>query len=124
MKTALMDLSKGFGRFGLSTSLAWEDLKDRYRRSVIGLIWIVFAFLGFIVIKALIFTSVFKGDEYDYFSHLVIGFAIFGFISASIPGGADVYATNKVWILSTDLPYTVYSNMLVIRSMIELAIVS
>lgn len=124
MKTAIVDIVQGFKRIGLSTSLAWEDLKDRYRRSVLGLIWIVLAFLGFILIKSLIFTSLFEGDGYDYFSHLVIGFAIFGFISASIPGGADVFALNKVWILSTDLPYTVYVNMLVIRSMIELLIVA
>ena len=105
-------------------SLAWEDLKDRYRRSVLGLIWIVLSFLGFILIKALVFGNTYGGGDFDYFSHLVVGFALFGFIAASIPGGADVFANNKSWILSTDLPYTVYANMLVIRSMIELAIVS
>lgn len=124
MKTVFVDLRDGFKRFGLSTSLAWEDLKDRYRRSLLGLIWIVLAFLGFVLIKALIFGDLFNADGYDYFSHLVIGFALFGYITALLPGGGDVFALSRVWILSTDLPYTVYANMLVIRSMIELIFVA
>lgn len=124
LKTVFVDLRDGFKRFGLSISLAWEDLKDRYRRSVLGVIWIVLSFLGFILVKALVFGDTYSSGGFDYFSHLVVGFALYGFIAASIPGGADVFANNKSWILSTDLPYTVYANMLVIRSMIELVIVA
>lgn len=124
LKTAIVDLKEGFKRFGLSATLAWEDLKDRYRRSALGVTWIILAFLGFILVKALVFGKLFEGEDFDYFTHLVVGFALFGFISASISGGADVFTINKAWILSTNLPYTVYANTLIIRSIFELAIIA
>lgn len=123
LKTAIVDLKEGFKRFGLSATLAWEDLKDRYRRSVLGLLWIIIAFLTFVLVMLLIFGRIFDAEGFDYTTHLVVGFAVFGFISSLIPGSGDVFAVNKAWILSTNLPYSVYANALVLKSFFELAIV-
>lgn len=122
--TTYDDLKLAFGSLRISWALAVEDLKDRYRRSYIGLAWIILSFLAFILIKALVFSGVFDQSDYDFFSHLVIGFALFTIINQIITGGAALFVTNRTWILSTNQPYTLYANTLIIRGFAELALLA
>lgn len=123
MLTTISDIDAGLKRLDVALALAWEDIKDRYRRSLIGPSWIVLSFLAFVLVKTLIFSELFIPTGYDFFSHLVIGFALFGFISAAITEGTHIYVLNRDWILSTNLPYTTYAHTLSIRSLIELGLV-
>ncbi|MEM1375776.1 MAG: ABC transporter permease [Pseudomonadota bacterium] len=122
--TAISDIVDGSRRFNLAFALAWEDLKDRYRRSYIGLAWIILSFLAFILVKQLVFSGFFENDDYDFFSHLVIGFALFGFINSTVSGAANLFVSNRTWILSCNLPYTIYAHVLALRSLAELAIIA
>ena len=121
---ALRDIVDGFLRLPIAWSLAHEDLRDRYRRSYIGLAWVVVSFIGFILVKQLIFAQLFQVDGYDFLSHLVIGFALFTFVSTVIPGGAGLFNANRTWILSSNLPYTLYVNKLILQSFIELGLLT
>lgn len=116
------DIVRGFFRIPLAIALAREDLKDRYRRSVFGITWIIISFVAFIAVKALVFGSMFSAEDYNYFSHLVIGFALFGFISSVVTGSVNLYVSNKTWVLSSNLPYTLYAHALITRNFIELFI--
>jgi ABC-type polysaccharide/polyol phosphate export permease len=120
----LEDIKIGLKRVPLALTLAQEDLKDRYRRSVIGISWIVLSFIAFITVKAFVFGSIFESDNYNYFAHLVIGFALFNFISACVTGASNLYIKNRTWILSSNLPYTLYAHALIIRNFIELLLLS
>ena len=117
---AMDDLREGMARPGLAWHLAIEDLRDRYRRSYLGLAWIMLAFLGFIAVKALVFAGLFQDEEYDFFSHLVIGFSLFSFMAIVVPGAANLFITSRTWILSTSLPYSLYANTLIARAFAEL----
>ncbi|AKI03392.1 ABC-type polysaccharide/polyol phosphate export systems, permease component (plasmid) [Hoeflea sp. IMCC20628] len=124
MNTLTADLKDGFSRYTLAVALAREDLLDRYRRSFVGIAWIVISFLLFIGVKSMVFSGFFLPEDYDFFSHLVIGFAIFSFINLIVTQGANLFFANRTWILSSSTPYTVYIHSLVIRAFIELALVS
>jgi ABC-type polysaccharide/polyol phosphate export permease len=121
---AIRDIIAGSQRLDLAFALALEDLKDRYRRSYLGLAWIVLSFLAFILIKTLVFGELFEGPDYDFLSHLVIGFALFGFASGVIGGAANLFVQNRTWILSTNLPYTLYAHTLAMRSLAELGLIA
>ena len=123
LKIVFDDIHDGIYRLDLAVALAVEDLKDRYRRSCIGLAWIVLSFAAFISVKGLIFFELFSRKGYDYFSHLTIGFALFGFISAVVSGGANLFIINRTWILSSNLSYTVYVHNLIIRHLVELVLI-
>ena len=120
---AVSDICNGYRRFSTSFWLALEDLKDRYRRSVLGVLWIVISFIGFLLIKLLVFKDLFDSGNYDFFSHLVIGFAIFTYMSAIIPDGANMNVANRSWILSSNFPYTLYVNRLVMRAACEFGLI-
>lgn len=124
MNTLTTDLREGFSRYSLAVALAREDLLDRYRRSVLGMGWIIVSFLLFIGVKAMVFSGFFPLESYDFFSHLVIGFAVFSFISLVVTQGSNLFFTNRTWILSSNTPYSVYIHSLVIRATFELALLS
>jgi ABC-2 type transport system permease protein len=43
MARAVRDLTEGFGKRELWLHLGWQDIKQRYRRSVLGPFWITIA---------------------------------------------------------------------------------
>lgn len=124
MKTLSDDIRDGFKRYPLAASLAREDLLDRYRRSLLGIAWIILSFLLFIVVKAVIFSDFFASEDYDFFSHLVIGFAVFSFMSAIITQGSNLFYSSRTWILSSNTPYSVYIHSLILRAFIELGLLA
>jgi len=88
----------------------------------LGLAWIIIPFLAFISIKAVVFAGLFDKAGYDFFSHLVLGFALFGFISSVISGGVSRFVADRSWILSTNLPYSLYACTLTLHSLFELGL--
>lgn len=124
LSIAINDILEGTRRMPMAVVLAWEDLKDRYRRSYLGLAWIILSFIAFIVVKSLVFSGLFDQPGYDYLSHLVIGFALFGFVSQVITGAAHLFIANRTWILSTNLPYSLYAHVTALRALLELGLVS
>ena len=114
------DIVDGFARLPVASALALEELRDRYRRSYIGLSWVLVSFIAFILVKQLVFAQIFEMEGYDFLSHLVIGFALFNFISSIFRGGAALFVMNRTWLLSSNFPYTLYINKLILKSIIEL----
>src|SRR3546814_13953213 len=49
------DWREAFGRMPLWSALAVEDLRDRYRRTSLGLAWVVLSFAAFVLVKVAIF---------------------------------------------------------------------
>ena len=107
------------GRLYLAYNLALEDLRERYRRSLIGLFWIPIGFLVFAATKIFIFGSVIKGTGSNFGPWLIIGLAVWYFISPSITDGTQVYVKSKSWIMSSDLPYSTYIFQKVIKNLIN-----
>jgi ABC-type polysaccharide/polyol phosphate export permease len=108
----------------LAYTLAVEDLSDRFRRSILGVIWLALTFAAVILIKVLVFEGMFDNSGVDYISHLTIGLALFGCITTCVAGGANLFVANRTWILSTDLPYVLFMHSLILRALIELAIIA
>ena len=55
LKLALLDWTRAARLGSLWTSLALEDLRDRYSRTALGLLWIVVSFALFVAVKIVVF---------------------------------------------------------------------
>ena len=102
----------------LCLALAVEDMKDRYRRSLLGVIWIAVSFFAFIGIYAAIFGEL-NPESPSFILHLVIGFALWTFINALIVDGISCYLRCSSWIMSCNLPYSVYLLQFVYRAVLD-----
>ena len=113
----LRDLRNGFSHGPLWRSFAWDEIQNRYRRSVIGIAWISLSYLFFVVVIVIFFRGMNQADPQAYLFHVAIGFASFSFVIGNITDGCEVFRTAKTWIKSTSLPYSIYIYKSISRSL-------
>lgn len=108
-------------RYPLWTRLAFMDIKETYRRSFIGIAWIMLSFGMFIGVKILVFGNFLPPSvgARVFTAHLTIGFWLWVFISESVVDGANVYVRSRGWLLGTDIATPVFVFQSVFRVIIR-----
>ncbi len=118
---AWSDLVDGFGKRELWLHLGWQDIKQRYRRSVLGPIWITIATGATAVAMGLLYSTLFKLELSEFLPYITLGLIIWNLISASILEGAEVFVANEGLIKQLPTPLSVHVYRLVWRQMILFA---
>lgn len=124
LSDAAHDWGEGFQHWKLSLQLAIEDIRDRYRRSILGILWITVTFLLFIGIKAFIFSSMNDMSMGAFTRYLTIGFALWTLFNALLVDGAATFVRSRTWVLSSPLPYATYILQSVFRSYLNFFLVA
>lgn len=101
--------------------LGWQDIKQRYRRSVIGPFWITIATGTTAGALALLWSVLLKADVATLLPQLTVGFILWAFIQASIIDGAEVFIANEGLIKQLPSPLSVHVFRLVWRQLLFLA---
>lgn len=121
LRRALRDLRDGFGQRELWLSLGWQDIKQRYRRSVIGPFWITIstgiqaAFMG------PFYALLWHKPIHEFLPHVVVGLLIWGIISACILEGSTVFIANEGLIKQLPSALSVHVYRLVWRQLLFFA---
>ena len=119
---ALTDLYDGASRIHLWLAFASDEIQQRYRRSKLGLAWIVISYLIFVGSISLFFGN-FSDLEHQHFTvYVAINFAIFTFLMANITDGCAVFRVSRNWISSAPLPHSIHVFKSVARSLFVFAI--
>ena len=117
------DVWAGVKLHQLWRALAWEDLIQRFRRSILGLAWIILSFGMMIGIFVILFGRESQNlSTYEYTIYLSLGFATFSFLSSIITRGTSMFVTNAGWIKATPAPFSVLAFKTVASSFMELLI--
>lgn len=120
-RRAIGDLREGLGHHQLWFHLGWQDIKQRYRRSVLGPFWITIATGVSAVAMGLLYGTLFGMDIASFLPYVTLGFIIWNLISGSILEGADVFVSNEGLIKQLPTPLSVHVYRLVWRQMILFA---
>ena len=112
------DLYLGFLRWELWTRLAWNEIKNKYRRSVIGPFWAVLSFGIFVGALGFLYAQLFGQDPSTYVPHLVLGLLIWNLISQVMMEGCQLFSKMRMYILEADIPLTVFVFELLWRNVI------
>src|SRR5689334_17341702 len=73
------DLLSGIWDWPMWTTLGWNDIRQRYRRSVLGPFWITISMAVFITLLGVIYSHIFKIELQTYLPYLALGYIIWGF---------------------------------------------
>jgi ABC-2 type transport system permease protein len=118
---ALGDLGTGWRHRELWGHLGWQDIKQRYRRSVLGPIWITISMAVTAVALGLLYSQLF-GIPLDFFlPYVTVGFIVWGFIQKCISDGAEVFISNEGLIRHLPAPISVHVYRLVWRNILFFA---
>jgi ABC-2 type transport system permease protein len=121
MSRAWRDLVEGFKKHELWLHLGWQDIKQRYRRSVLGPIWITIATGATAVAMGLLYSTLFKLELSEFLPYITLGLIIWNLISASILEGAEVFVANEGLIKQLPTPLSVHVYRLVWRQLLLFA---
>jgi len=104
----------------LAKMLAWEDVKQAYRRSAIGPFWITASMAVQVAAMGVVFGIIFKTPLYDYLPFLASSIILWSLIGSTINDGCMAFINAEGMIKQLDLPFYVHTVRVVIKNAITL----
>jgi ABC-2 type transport system permease protein len=118
---AFADLTGGWGQRELWGHLGWQDIKQRYRRSVLGPIWITISMAVTAIALGILYAGLFGNDLSVQLPYILVGFIVWAFISGCILEGAEVFIANEGLMKHLPAPLSVHVYRLIWRQTLLLA---
>lgn len=118
---AIDDITRGLRAKQLWGHLGWQDIKQRYRRSVIGPFWITISQAVIALGLGLLYSQLFHTPVQVFLPFLSTGFIIWGFVSGCLSEGMETFITNEGLIKQLPAPLSVYMLRTVWRQTLMLA---
>ena len=115
---ALLDLVKGARSFHLWGLLGWQDVRRRYRRSIIGPFWLTISMGILVAVLSILYGTLLKVEIADYAPFLALGFIIWTLVSGFISEGCIAFTDAGGIIKQVDLPLSVHVYRVVWRNLI------
>jgi ABC-2 type transport system permease protein len=107
-RKAVDDLVGGWRQRQLWGHLGWQDIRQRYRRSVLGPIWITISMAVTAVALGVLYAGLFGNDLSVQLPYILVGFIVWAFISGCISEGSEVFIANEGLIKQLPAPLSVH----------------
>ncbi|WP_394167743.1 ABC transporter permease [Photobacterium piscicola] len=104
MTNALQDIWLSLKQWELWTTLGWLELRQRYKRSIVGPFWITLSMGILILALGVIYGELFKMELKTYLPMLAIGLVFWTFMSNIINEGSTAFISSATYI--SQLPTT------------------
>ncbi len=118
---AAKDMRDGFGQRELWLSLGWQDIKQRYRRSVLGPFWITIATGVQAAAMGILYATLLDQPLREYLPYVTVGLIVWNVIQASILEGSEVFIANEGLIKQLPSALSVHVYRLVWRQLLFFA---
>lgn len=116
--SAADDLWTGISSWRLSHFLAWQDIKQRYRRSTLGPIWMTLSFGIQIFTMGVLSSFLFGAELAKSLPYVCAGMLLWALITQIITDGASLYVSAARYITQLKCPLTVFLLQTVWRNLI------
>ncbi|WP_174185667.1 galactan export ABC transporter permease subunit Wzm/RfbD [Nocardia barduliensis] len=120
-RRAFQDFAGGFAQRELWLSLGWQDIKQRYRRSVLGPFWITIATGLQAIAMGVLYAALLGQPLREYLPYVTVGLIIWNVISASILEGSEVFIANEGLIKQLPSALSVHVYRMVWRQLLFFA---
>ena len=104
----------------LAAMLGWQDVRQAYRRSVVGPFWITGGMAIQIATMGVVFSLIFKSDIQNYLPFLATSVIVWGFMSSVISEGCLSYINGESIIKQLNIPLYVHVLRVVWKNIITL----
>ncbi len=89
--------------------LALMDLKSRFRRSKLGLLWLVCQPFFLTIVMAIVFSTVFNQPLGDYLLYILSGMVVWDLLMSSVGSGGGCLLASEQYARQFKHPMTIYS---------------
>jgi lipopolysaccharide transport system permease protein len=121
MSLAMKDLIKSLKHLPLIFHMAYSDTKARYKRSVLGPLWLTLGTAVGVVGLGLVWSQLLHQDRSELIPSLTVGLLLWQFISGCITESTSTFVRQSKIIRNLQLPFFIHPIQLIIRQSITLA---
>lgn len=94
--------------FDLYYFLSKQDIKSRFRRSYLGIGWLIIQQLMFAICASIVWSKMFGIDVRSFIPFLVIGIVIWGFITASLIDSCAIFVNARSYLKQFPIPQSIF----------------
>lgn len=120
-RQAAVDITAGALAWQSWGTLGWHDIRQRYRRSMIGPFWITITMGVTIGSIGLIFGTIFGQDQHTFLPFVTAGTIVWTMLATMITEGCTVFVNAESIIRQIKLPYSMHVFRMVWRTLIVFA---
>jgi lipopolysaccharide transport system permease protein len=120
-EAAQSDLQRGFAGWRVWLLLGINDVRQRYRRSLIGQFWITITMLVTIAALGIVYSYLFRMSIRDYLPSLTMGLVVWGLISALITDACTVFTVAEPYLRHVPMPKSVFVHRMIVRNLLTFA---
>lgn len=118
LQAALTDLKEGVCSIYVWPVLGWQEVKQRYRRSTLGPLWLTLSTGALIGGMGPLYGRLLNQDTSSYVLYLATSFIIWLFLSGLVTESCQAFISAEGYIKQTRLPLTVHVMRVIWRNLI------
>ena len=116
---ASRDYLAGILAWKLWLGLGFQDIRIRYKRTVLGPLWITASQAATFVVMGMLFSAVLHNDVRNYLPYLAIGMVTWNFMASMILEGPRIFVDSHHIINAMRMPLTIH----ILRSLVRNVVV-
>jgi len=105
---ALNDTVSGALLWRLWGRLGWNDILQRYRRSLLGPLWLTASMAVMVIALGVLYAELFKVPVDKLLPYLSVGLVVWTLISSFLTEAGTLFTGSESYIKQIRLPYSVY----------------
>lgn len=106
------------------THLALADLRSRWRRSFMGMLWSILQPLGMTLLLSFVFSRMFHVNIVLYAPYILSGIIAWEFMASSLTGGSLAFVQADAYIKQCKHPLAIYTLRLILSNLAVLMLAS
>ena len=118
---AVADIARALSDWELWLTMAWQDIKQRYRGSMLGPFWVTINMGVMVGLLAIIYGKIFGTPMAQYLPYLTLGFLSWLWMSNTANESTQQFVLAHRYIKQVRLPITLFMFRLLARNIIILA---
>jgi ABC-type polysaccharide/polyol phosphate export permease len=119
MISSLNEISEILRYKELLRNLIARDIKVRYKRSVLGIFWVMLHPLLMMIVLSMIFSEIFNVTTKNYSLYVLSGFILWNFFSQSTSSALSSFTSNSSLINKIYLPKSIFPLSVILSGLIH-----
>lgn len=105
---AVADLLDGLAAWRLWGRMGWNDILQRYRRSLLGPFWLTASMAIMVVALGFLYAELFNTPIRDFLPFLCTGLLVWNLLATFLSEGGMIFTSAESYIKQVRLPYSIY----------------
>jgi len=114
------DFTESFKRWQLWWLLGYNDVRQRYRRSRVGQLWITISMGIFVIAIGPVYAILFNTELKEFLPYLTVNIVVWGFISSMINDACTAFIQSDGYIRQERLPKIGFLYRILVRNLLIL----